>query len=133
MFHLGVAVADRPEGPFVPQSDPIRGSYSIDPSVFKDDDGSVYIYFGGLWGGQLQRYRDNKALESAVLAEATSLLYRHVWQSSLTICYNLQKNRIPWLLSMTMASHSKPVILTGSLRHRGCTSIMASIISHTAR
>ena len=69
IFHLGVAVADRPEGPFVPQSDPIRGSYSIDPSVFKDDDGSVYIYFGGLWGGQLQRYRDNKALESAILAE----------------------------------------------------------------
>ncbi len=69
VFHLGVAVAVRPEGPFVPQSDPIRGSYSIDPSVFKDDDGSVYIYFGGLWGGQLQRYRDNKALESAVLAE----------------------------------------------------------------
>ena len=69
VFHLGVAVADRPEGPFVPQSDPIRGSYSIDPIVFKDDDGSVYIYFGGLWGGQLQRYRDNKALESAVLAE----------------------------------------------------------------
>lgn len=69
VFHLGVAIADRPEGPFVPQSDPIRGSYSIDPSVFKDDDGSVYIYFGGLWGGQLQRYRDNKALESAVLAE----------------------------------------------------------------
>lgn len=69
VFHLGVSIADRPEGPFVPQSDPIRGSYSIDPSVFKDDDGSVYIYFGGLWGGQLQRYRDNKALESAVLAE----------------------------------------------------------------
>jgi len=69
VFHLGVAIADRPEGPFVPQSDPIRGSYSIDPSVFKDDDGSIYIYFGGLWGGQLQRYRDNKALESAVLAE----------------------------------------------------------------
>jgi hypothetical protein len=69
VFHLGVAVADRPEGPFVPQTDPIRGSYSIDPSVFKDEDGSVYIYFGGLWGGQLQRYRDNKALESAVLAE----------------------------------------------------------------
>lgn len=69
IFHLGVAVADKPEGPFVPEADPIRGSYSIDPTAFKDDDGSVYIYFGGLWGGQLQRYRDNKALESAVLAE----------------------------------------------------------------
>lgn len=69
VFHLGVAIADKPEGPFVPQADPIRGSYSIDPTVFKDEDGSVYVYFGGLWGGQLQRYRDNKALESAVLPE----------------------------------------------------------------
>src|SRR5574344_502751 len=58
-----------------------------------------------------------------------SRLYRHVWQNSLTTCCNLQKNHIPWLLSMTMDSHSKPVILTGSLRHHGCTNIMASIIS----
>ena len=54
VFHLGVAVADKPEGPFVPQDQPIRGSFSIDPSVFKDDDGKIYCYFGGLWGGQLQ-------------------------------------------------------------------------------
>ena len=53
-FHLGVAVADKPEGPYVPQEHPIRGSFSIDPSVFKDDDGQIYCYFGGLWGGQLQ-------------------------------------------------------------------------------
>jgi hypothetical protein len=59
-FHLGVAVADRPEGPFTPQPDPIRGSYSIDPCVFKDDDGQVYCYFGGIWGGQLQWYEDNR-------------------------------------------------------------------------
>lgn len=69
VFHLGVAIADCPEGPFTPLPDPIRGSYSIDPCAFKDDDGEIYVYFGGLWGGQLQRYRDNKALESAVLPE----------------------------------------------------------------
>jgi len=68
-FHLGVAIAEKPEGPFIPLPDPIRGSYSIDPCAFKDDDGEIYVYFGGLWGGQLQRYRDNKALESAVLPE----------------------------------------------------------------
>jgi len=67
IFHLGVAIADRPEGPFRPEENPIRGSYSIDPCVFKDDDGSIYIYFGGIWGGQLQRYKDNKALENAYL------------------------------------------------------------------
>ena len=43
VFHLGVAVADRPEGPFKAQPDPIRGSYSIDPCVFKDDDGEAYV------------------------------------------------------------------------------------------
>ena len=69
VFHLGVAVADRPEGPFTPQADPIRGSYSIDPCVFKDDDGQVYCYFGGIWGGQLQWYRDNKALKNEYLPQ----------------------------------------------------------------
>lgn len=68
-FRLGVAVADRPEGPFTPQADPIRGSYSIDPCVFKDDDGKIYTYFGGIWGGQLQRYQGNKALAVEHLPE----------------------------------------------------------------
>ena len=65
VFHIGVAIGDRPEGPFIPQSNPIKGSYSIDPAVFNDEDGNYYMYFGGLWGGQLQRYKNNKALESA--------------------------------------------------------------------
>lgn len=67
IFRMGVAISDKPEGPFIPQPDPIRGSYSIDAAVFHDDDGSYYMYFGGIWGGQLQRYRDNKAIESPCL------------------------------------------------------------------
>ena len=67
IFRMGVAISDKPEGPFIPQPDPIRGSYSIDVAVFRDDDGSYYMYFGGIWGGQLQRYRDNKAIESPCL------------------------------------------------------------------
>ncbi len=63
IFRIGVAVSDKPEGPFVPQSDPIKGSYSIDPAVLDDGDGNFYMYFGGLWGGQLQWYRNNKAIE----------------------------------------------------------------------
>jgi hypothetical protein len=59
IFQIGVAVGDRPEGPFTPQPEAIQGSYSIDPAVFTDDDGASYMYFGGLWGGQLQKYRDN--------------------------------------------------------------------------
>lgn len=65
VFRLGVAVSDKPEGPFIPDPEPIPGSYSIDPCAFKDDDGSVSIAFGGLWGGQLQRYRDNVAVYRA--------------------------------------------------------------------
>ena len=57
VFRLGVAIADKPEGPFKPLEKPIRGSFSIDPCVFKDDDGQIYCYFGGLWGGQLQWWR----------------------------------------------------------------------------
>lgn len=57
IFRIGVAISDSPEGPFTPQPEAIKGSFSIDPAVFKDDDGSYYMYFGGLWGGQLQRWR----------------------------------------------------------------------------
>ena len=28
----------------------------MDPAVFNDDDGQYYMYFGGIWGGQLQRW-----------------------------------------------------------------------------
>lgn len=73
IFRLGVAIADNPAGPFKPMSDPIKGSYSIDPAIFHAPDGHYYMYFGGLWGGQLQRYKDNKALESAHLPEGDEL------------------------------------------------------------
>jgi len=58
LFRIGVAIADRPEGPFIPEAEPIRGSYSIDPCVFEDD-GEYYMYFGGLWGGQLEHHNKN--------------------------------------------------------------------------
>lgn len=57
IFRIGVAVSDSPTGPFKPQPEAIKNSYSIDPAVYEDNDGSYYMYFGGLWGGQLQRWR----------------------------------------------------------------------------
>jgi len=59
IFRIGVAVSDSPTGPFIAEAEPIKGSYSIDPAVFADDDGKHYLYFGGIWGGQLQSYRNN--------------------------------------------------------------------------
>jgi hypothetical protein len=59
IFQIGVAIGNQPEGPFVAENEAIKGSYSIDPAVFRDIDGQYYMYFGGIWGGQLQKYRDN--------------------------------------------------------------------------
>ena len=52
----GVAVSSSPTGPFQADPEPITGTFSIDPAVFRDVDGSSYLYFGGIWGGQLQRW-----------------------------------------------------------------------------
>jgi hypothetical protein len=57
IFRIGVAISNSPIGPFIPQPEAIKNSFSIDPAVFKDDDDSYYMYFGGIWGGQLQRWR----------------------------------------------------------------------------
>ncbi|MFB9109740.1 glycoside hydrolase family 43 protein [Flavobacterium gyeonganense] len=63
IFQIGVAISDSPTGPFIPEPEAIKGSYSIDPAVFEDEDGKFYLYFGGIWGGQLQKYRNNKFSE----------------------------------------------------------------------
>ena len=57
VFRIGVASASKPEGPFKAEKEYMKGSFSIDPCVFKDKDGSYYLYFGGIWGGQLQRWK----------------------------------------------------------------------------
>jgi beta-xylosidase len=58
IFRIGVAVSDRPAGPFKAEPEPIPGTYSIDPCSFVDDDGQAYLYFGGIWGGMLQKWRN---------------------------------------------------------------------------
>jgi hypothetical protein len=74
VFKIGVAVSDKPEGPFKAEKEPIIGSFSIDPAVFTDTDGKTYMYFGGIWGGQLQRWKDGKYVnESKTDLEKDSL------------------------------------------------------------
>jgi beta-xylosidase len=60
LFRIGVATCDTPSGLFKAEADYIKGSYSIDPGVLEDNDGSYHIYFGGLWGGQLQAWTNNE-------------------------------------------------------------------------
>lgn len=70
VFRIGVATSNKPEGPFISEKQPIKGSYSIDPAVFKDNDGSFYMYFGGIWGGQLQRWNNNTYDSAGKLRQA---------------------------------------------------------------
>ena len=44
-FRIGVAVADKPDGPFKPLSTPIEGVRGIDPNVLIDEDGTPYLYY----------------------------------------------------------------------------------------
>ena len=57
IFRIGVAVGETPTGPFKAQPEPMKGSFSIDPATFVDDDNQAYMYFGGIWGGQLQNWQ----------------------------------------------------------------------------
>ncbi len=57
IFRIGVATSPNPAGPFKPEPNYIQGRFSIDPAVYIDDDGKAYMYFGGLWGGQLEKWQ----------------------------------------------------------------------------
>lgn len=65
IFRIGVATSASPSGPFTPEPSYIPGSYSIDPAVFVDNDGKSYIYFGGLWGGQLEKWQTGSFVANA--------------------------------------------------------------------
>ena len=55
-FGIGVAVSGSPEGPYVPQPDPVEGVHGIDPNVFIDKDGQAYLYWaqGEIYVAQLK-------------------------------------------------------------------------------
>lgn len=46
-FNIGVAVSDKPYGPFKPLAKPIEGVHGIDPCVLLDKDGQAYLYWSG--------------------------------------------------------------------------------------
>jgi len=68
-FRIGVAVADKPQGPFIPQSEPIKGVSGIDPNVFIDQDGQAYIYYaqGNIYGAKLKDNMVELASEPQIL------------------------------------------------------------------
>ena len=55
-FAIGVAIADRPEGPYAPQPTPIKGLHGIDPNVFNEKNGQAYLYWsaGNIYAAKLK-------------------------------------------------------------------------------
>ncbi|MUP46014.1 carbohydrate-binding protein [Gramella sp. BOM4] len=55
-FSIGVAIAESPEGPFLPQDQSIEGVKGIDPNVFIDADGQTYLYWSRdkIYGAKLK-------------------------------------------------------------------------------
>lgn len=44
-FRIGVAISEKPYGPFIPETEPIDGVSGIDPNPFIDEDGQAYLYW----------------------------------------------------------------------------------------
>ena len=55
-FAVGVAIADNPEGPFVPVAEPIKGVNGIDPCVLQASDGNAYLFWGN---GRCAKLKEN--------------------------------------------------------------------------
>ncbi len=70
-FGIGVAVADSPAGPFIPQPEPIKNVRGIDPCTFIDKDGQAYIYYslGKIFAAKLNDNMLELASEPAVMED----------------------------------------------------------------
>jgi hypothetical protein len=70
-FGIGVAVADNPAGPFIPQPEPIKNVHGIDPCTFIDKDGQAYIYYslGKIFAAKLNDNMLELASEPVVMED----------------------------------------------------------------
>ena len=96
-FRIGVATSTSPAGPFKPEPNPIEGSFSIDPSVFIDDDGAAYMYFGGLGehgkaeSPMVARMKDNmkEFAETPRRIEGADFFFEGAWMNKINGTYYL--------------------------------------------
>jgi len=70
-FSIGVAIADKPEGPYVPLSEPIKNVRGIDPCVLIDKSGQAYLYWsqGHLYGAKLSENMTELIFEPLILTD----------------------------------------------------------------
>ena len=56
-FAIGVAISDKPYGPFIPQAEPIKNVHGIDPDILIDKDGQAYLIWaaGNIYIAKLRK------------------------------------------------------------------------------
>lgn len=69
-FGIGVAIADKPEGPYIPRHKSIEGVFGIDPDVLIDKDGQAYLYYsmGDIYVAKLKENMIELASEPKAIA-----------------------------------------------------------------
>lgn len=81
--HIGFAVADTPEGPFIPLGEPLFDK-TIDGHIFSDEDGHIYIYYvtwreGHRYG--LYSMEINQDLSPIYETEKAAIFAEEPWES----------------------------------------------------
>jgi beta-xylosidase len=125
---IGVAVGDRPEGPFKDSGKPLltggAGFEAIDPMVFKDPkSGITYLYAGGSAGAKLRAFVLSSNLVSIAREVPTETpknftegAFMHHHEGS----YYLSYSHGNWQDSSYSVHYSTSVSPTGPWQYRGC-------------
>ncbi|MFD1256083.1 family 43 glycosylhydrolase [Mucilaginibacter terrae] len=139
-FAIGVAVADKPTGPFKIQPEPIKGVLGIDPNVFIDDDGQAYLYWsqGNIFAAKLKANMLEIEGEVQTLTDLPvkglkegPYMYKHKGTYYLT--YPHVENKIERLEYATSKSPLGPFKFTGVIMDEnptGCWTNHHSIIEY---
>ncbi|MDI1256183.1 MAG: family 43 glycosylhydrolase [Flavobacterium sp.] len=91
-FTIGVATADKPEGPYQVLPQPIKNVKGIDPNVFIDKDGQAYLYWsqGNIYGAKLK--------ENMVALATEPVIFKNLPEKGLKEGpYMLERNGIYYL------------------------------------
>lgn len=74
-YGIGVAIADKPEGPYSVEPEPIENVRGIDPNIFIDEDGQAYLYWsqGHIFGAKLKENMLELASEPKILGDLPAL------------------------------------------------------------
>jgi beta-xylosidase len=125
---IGVAVGDKPEGPFKDSGKPLltggSGFEAIDPMVFKDpQSGTTYLYAGGSAGAKLRVFILNSNLVS-IAREVLVVTPKYFTEGAFMHChqgsYYLSYSHGNWQDSSYSVHYATAESPVGPFQYRGC-------------